>query len=272
MPTGFGYRHGVSVVQILAFSVALPCAVWMACTRRNGWFGIGGLSIIRLVGASCFLVTLTNNSRRVWAGAYVCEALGVALLTFLLLGILERANRSAKLVHKWMFNGPYMISWGGIGLSVGEFIVAARQSDDDTEELNGYGLAGTIIFLSFFITTAALAAIFFCKRRDEMMPHGEAEQVKCVAVVCVPAMTVRVVYSLIGRFPGPVHDMFGPIRGDPTAYLLMAALPELLVVGACTATILMHGRDWRYFYESPASEDQVWRDSQSVDLRHNGRG
>ncbi|EHA50632.1 hypothetical protein MGG_06584 [Pyricularia oryzae 70-15] len=265
MARQFGYRHGISVLQIVAFSFALPCAVWMACTRRNGWFGIGGLSIIRLVGASCLLATLSNNSRRVWAGAYVCENLGIALLTFLLLGILERANRHAKFVHRWAFSVPYTVSWAGMGVSVGEFITASRRPDDDDATLNGWGLAGTIMFLLFFVTTSALAAVFFRRRAE--LPDGERAQVKCVAAACLPAMVVRIVYSLVGRFPGPARGVFSPIRGDPTAYLLMTALPELLVVGACTAVILRHGRDWRVYYKSAASEEVVHGDQDGLDLR-----
>ncbi|TLS22781.1 uncharacterized protein PpBr36_06184 [Pyricularia pennisetigena] len=265
MSRQFGYRHGISVLQIVAFSFALPCAVWMACTRRNGWFGIGGLSIIRLVGASCFLATLSNNSMRVWAGAYVCENLGVALLTFLLLGMLERANRHAKFVHRWVFHGVSLVSWAGIGLSVGEFMTTSRRSDSDDATLNRYGLAGTTLFLLFFATTAVLAAIFFRRRAE--LPQAERAQVKCVAAACLSAMVVRIVYSLVGRLPGPARGVFSPIRGDPTAYLLMTALAETVVVAACTATILRHGRDWRVYYKSAASEEVVHGAQDGVDLR-----
>ncbi|KAI6380622.1 hypothetical protein MCOR25_001559 [Pyricularia grisea] len=264
MARQFGYRHGISVLQMIAFSFTLPCAVWMACTRRNGWFGIGGLSIIRLVGASCFLATLSNNSMRVWAGAYVCENLGIALLTFLLLGMLERANRYAKFVHRWVFQGPYIVSWGGIALSVSEFITTSRRSDDGTT-LNPYGLAGTIIFLLFFTTTVVLAAIFFRRRAE--LPDAERAQVRCVILACLPAMVVRIVYWLVGRFPGPARATFSPITGDPTAYLLMTALPEMVVVGACTAMILRHGRDWRVYYKSAPSEEVVHGAQEDVDLR-----
>ncbi|TLD32794.1 hypothetical protein PspLS_00703 [Pyricularia sp. CBS 133598] len=178
---------------------------------------------------------------------------------------LSQENRYAKFVHRWAFSGPYLISWAGIGVSVGEFITASRRSDDDTT-VNGWGLAGTIIFLLFFVTTAVLAAIFF--RRRVELPDGERAQVKCVTVACLPAMAVRIVYSLVGRFPGPARETFSPIQGFPTAYLLLAALPELVVVGACTATILRHGRDWRVYYKSAASEEVVHGSQDGVDLRN----
>lgn len=87
----FKFRHGIAATQIPIFSVFLFFGALFYFQKKNGWFSIALFSIIRLTGASCMLATLTNGSYGVWATVYVCESLGLVLLTFLLLNMLQRA-------------------------------------------------------------------------------------------------------------------------------------------------------------------------------------
>ena len=84
-------RHAIAVTQVVVFTISLAFAVYFMTKRRNGWFCIGVFSIFRIVGAGCMLGTITNNSKSVWAGVFVCESFGVVLVAFLLLEFLERA-------------------------------------------------------------------------------------------------------------------------------------------------------------------------------------
>ncbi len=84
------YRDGIAIVQIILFSWSLLYAVRFRRTGRIGWFCIGGFSILRLVGAGCMLGTVRRDSDSLWAGVFVCESLGVLLLIFTLLEMLER--------------------------------------------------------------------------------------------------------------------------------------------------------------------------------------
>jgi hypothetical protein len=86
----FKYRDGIAVAQVVAFSAPLLFAVYFKYTRRIGWFCIGVFSLLRLIGASCKLATINNDSRGLSAAIFVCESLGMILITFLLLEILER--------------------------------------------------------------------------------------------------------------------------------------------------------------------------------------
>lgn len=87
----FKFRHGIAATQIPIFSAFLFFGALFYFQKKNGWFSIGLFSIIRLTGASCMLATLTNGSYGAWAAVYVCESLGLVLLTFLLLNMLQRA-------------------------------------------------------------------------------------------------------------------------------------------------------------------------------------
>lgn len=86
----FRYRDGIAVAQVVFFSAAVLAALRFRWTRRIGWFCIGVLSIFRLVSASCMLQTIHHDTDNYWAAIFVCESLGVLLIIFLLLEMLER--------------------------------------------------------------------------------------------------------------------------------------------------------------------------------------
>lgn len=86
----FTYRDGISVAQIAVFSPPLLFALYFTYIRRIGWFCIGVFSLLRLVGASCKLAAINNDARGLSAAVFVCESLGMILIIFLLLEMLER--------------------------------------------------------------------------------------------------------------------------------------------------------------------------------------
>lgn len=99
----FTYRDGIAVVQIAAFSTPLLFALYFKYTGRTGWFCIGIFSLLRLVGASCKLATIHNDTRALSAVVFVCESLGLILIIFLLLGLLERTYVSSQLLSEVIF-------------------------------------------------------------------------------------------------------------------------------------------------------------------------
>lgn len=90
MTRSFRYRDGVAIAQIIVFTVCLAFGILFRVQKKMGWFGISFISTIRIVGAGCMLGTITNSSRAVWAAIFVCESLGLVLLTFVLLDLLKR--------------------------------------------------------------------------------------------------------------------------------------------------------------------------------------
>ena len=84
------FRDGIAIAQVTLFSVSFWYAVHFRWTRRIGWFCIGVFSILRLVGAGCMLGTVKKDSDALWAGVFVCESLGIILLIFTLLEMLEK--------------------------------------------------------------------------------------------------------------------------------------------------------------------------------------
>lgn len=84
------YRDALSIVQLILFTPALLFAYYFRRTHRIGWFCIGVFSLLRLIGAGCMLGTVTKDSDGLWGGVFVCESLGVLLLIFTLLEMMER--------------------------------------------------------------------------------------------------------------------------------------------------------------------------------------
>lgn len=86
----FGFRHGLAVAQLVFFSPAIFYAYSFRSSGRIGSFCIGVFSILRVVGASTRLASLNSDSSSLRTTTFVCESLGIILLTFLYLEFLER--------------------------------------------------------------------------------------------------------------------------------------------------------------------------------------
>lgn len=84
------YRDGIAIVQVVLFAISFFVAYYFRWTRRICWFTLGGFSLIRCVGAGCMLGTVNRDSSGLWAGAFVCESLGVLLLIFALFEMLGK--------------------------------------------------------------------------------------------------------------------------------------------------------------------------------------
>jgi hypothetical protein len=86
----FDFRHGLAVAQLVCFSPAIFYAYYFRTSGRIGSFCIGVFSILRVVGASTRLASIHIASSSLRTTTFVCESLGIVLLTFLYLEFLER--------------------------------------------------------------------------------------------------------------------------------------------------------------------------------------
>ena len=86
----FGFRHGLAVAQLVCFTPAILYAYNFRRTGRIGVFCIGVFSILRVVGASTRLASLSSSSSSLSTTTFVCESLGIILLTYLYLEFPKR--------------------------------------------------------------------------------------------------------------------------------------------------------------------------------------
>ncbi|KAE8150738.1 hypothetical protein BDV25DRAFT_129351 [Aspergillus avenaceus] len=227
----FRYRDGIAVAQIVCFSAAILTAYYFRWTRRIGWFCIGVLALFRLVGAGCMLGTINKDSDGLWAGVFVCESLGVLLIIFLLLEMLERINKIVPVARRFVFIVPQVITWIDIGISIGGF-VAVKQKEHNQLLPTAYSRAGIAILFCIYLWMVGTFLFFWLRRAD--YPEVERRTVNCVGI-CVPILAIRIVYSLI--FIITADMTWNAVKGDSTAYLIMTMLPEVAIVAITSATI-----------------------------------
>ncbi|KAJ5092476.1 hypothetical protein NUU61_007346 [Penicillium alfredii] len=226
----FTYRDGIAVAQVVLFSIPLLFAIYFKFTHRIGWFCIGVFTLLRLTGASCKLATIHNDSHGLWAGIFVCESLGMILIIFLLLELLERANKMIPLVSRRIFLIPSLLTWIDIAVSIAGWVAVMHVAHplDPTPESR----ASMALLVVIYLYSVGVFVVFWRRRAD----YAAEERAAITAVAaCVPLLAVRIAYSLV--FISTADMTFNAIKGDSTAYLVMTMLPEVAIVGVCTFVI-----------------------------------
>lgn len=89
------YRDGIAILQLITFPVLLVSAViiW----KRTGWKAAGktwrfviSLSLIRIIGSICTLLTIENPTQNIYIAEAVCELIGIAPLMLVYIGLLRQ--------------------------------------------------------------------------------------------------------------------------------------------------------------------------------------
>ncbi|KAK9852254.1 hypothetical protein MYU51_008657 [Penicillium brevicompactum] len=223
----FTYRDGISVAQIVIFSTPLLLAVYFKCTGRIGWFCIGIFSLLRLIGASCKLAAINSHARGLSAAIFVCESLGMILIMFLLLELLERTNKYMAIIRKRIFLIPSIITWIDIGISIGGWVAVMHVQNAYLP--TPWSQASTALLAVIYLYLVGVFVAFWLRRKD--YPETERWGITGVAV-CIPLLAVRLAYSLIFIITSDMK--FNAIKGNATAYLVMTMLPEALIIAICT--------------------------------------
>lgn len=91
----FSYQDGIALLQLIAFVPCLFLAI-LLCYQQgmkavaSCWRFLIILSCLRIAGAICQLITITNDSIDVVTTKITCDLLGIAPLTLAALGLLQR--------------------------------------------------------------------------------------------------------------------------------------------------------------------------------------
>ncbi|KAH8427405.1 uncharacterized protein LDX57_005120 [Aspergillus melleus] len=221
------YRHGIAAAQVVTFTVSLAFSIWFCLRGRIGWFCIGMLSIIRLVSASCMLCTINKDADGLWAAVFVCESLGMILIIFLLLEMLERINKTHPTTPRLVFIIPQLLTYLDICISIAGFIAVTKK--EHALLPTPYSRAGTALIVLIYLWTVGVFLTFHLHRSS--FPAIENRTCLCVAI-CVPILAVRVTYSLV--FVITADMAWNAVKGNPGRCLGMMMLPELGIVGLCT--------------------------------------
>ncbi|KAJ5305848.1 hypothetical protein N7508_004863 [Penicillium antarcticum] len=173
---------------------------------------------------------MKSDSRGLSAAIFVCESLGMILIIFLLLGILERANKILPILRKRLFLLPSIITWIDIGISIGGWVAVMHVEHPLLP--TPYSQASTALLAVIYLYMVGVFMAIGLHRSN--LPKQERWGITAVAV-CIPMLAVRLAYTLIFVITADMD--FNAIRGNPTAYLIMTMLPEVAIIAICTYII-----------------------------------
>lgn len=90
----FAYRDGIAVAQLIFFLAYLAAATYITVRhwhfKGSAWIIFITFSLLRIIGASFQLATISSPTYTNYVGALVCSAAGVAPLVIVNLGMVGR--------------------------------------------------------------------------------------------------------------------------------------------------------------------------------------
>ena len=97
-------RDGISIFVLIAYLVAFFIAVWLSINhgirRSAGWIYLVFLSILRIVGSSAQLTTISHPSKSLYTTIAICFSIGLSPLILLSLGLLARVYAASTLIAR----------------------------------------------------------------------------------------------------------------------------------------------------------------------------
>ncbi|CAG7926800.1 unnamed protein product [Penicillium olsonii] len=217
------YRNGIAILQLIVFPFILVASIFI--WRRTGlkvgsriWRYPFTLSLLRIAGSICSLLTISNKSKRIYIAEAVCELIGIAPLLLTYIGVLRQIDidedippRSSRLITLITF----------IGLILG---IAGVSTADDGNYKNGLTKGAMGIFLAVFVIYVLMAGwlwirIYGMKRFQKKL--------YLAIVLSLPFVLVRLVYSAIGDYTEISRFQ---LFGDNTVYLCMSVLEEIVAM------------------------------------------
>jgi hypothetical protein len=89
------YQDGIAILQLIIFPFILAAALFI--WNRSGWrvgskiwrYGVT-LSLIRIAGSICSLLTISHDTYNVEVAVAVCELIGIAPLLLTYIGLLRQ--------------------------------------------------------------------------------------------------------------------------------------------------------------------------------------
>lgn len=243
----FGFRHGIAVAQLVCFAPAIFYAYFFRNSGCIGYSFVGVFSILRVVGASIRLASINSDSSSLDITTFVCESLGIILLTFLYLEFLERmyvlnpaskalnlsvflpslhSNQTIPLLNKWYFRAVSLLMLLDIGLSIGGYVTMTRRTENVLIP-TGWIIAGSAIVAFVYCYTVGLFAFFWLSQSRHSFGPEERRLLLAPAILTFPLL-VRHIHLLI--FVGTSDLFWNQVVGNGFAYLSMIMMPEVTII------------------------------------------
>ncbi|KAF8850154.1 hypothetical protein BDZ45DRAFT_545427, partial [Acephala macrosclerotiorum] len=228
-------RGYVSIAELIVY---VPCLIlgFIVCLRHgfkrtSGWIFVVILSVIRIAGSTCRLLTYNNPTEGLIKATLILDSIGIAPLLLIVLGALSRfiewinASLPSPKFNSKLFRILQVLI--GIGLILGIIGV----TNGGSQAANGAFIPSTFskvgIFL-YIIVFAALTTIFIMSIPNVSAVPRPERPLRVHIPIALLAIAIRLLYSVLCIF---VHNStFSLFGGSIVADVLMAIAEEFFVV------------------------------------------
>ena len=230
-------REVVDIVELAFYSPVLLATIYVCYRhgigRQQGWLYLGILAILRLIAAGTGIGYIhdPSNSTLIQC-SIICYGIGLSPLLLALLGILQRLHEGMKgrgLASRQIriISIPLLV-----GLILGIVAGTKEYDDDPSSRTTGQQLqeGAVILFLVGYLLLAALT-LFTVVKKNHIL-EGE-QRLLAAAVVSLPFLLVRIIWSLISAFDHNYSGDFSLLADSNTAvviWAIMSVLMEFIVV------------------------------------------
>lgn len=116
-----------------------------------------------------------------------------------------------------------------VGLILGIVGISITDNNTGTFHANGIVKAAMVVFLVIFVVDIAITSWLYSQLRSKLSVFQK--KLFLAIVLSWPFLLVRLVYSAIGDFSD--DSRFAILEGNPTIYLCMDVLMEIIAVSIC---------------------------------------
>jgi hypothetical protein len=234
------FRDGVSILKLVIYTpyffASLYVCFKMGFMKGSGWIYLSIFCLLRIVGSSAQLASISSHSTTTYTIAAVCDAVGLTPLFLASLGLISRAYYSilnspvkGMLFSMTVLRIPQIVTTvAGILCIVGATSVNNIQDFTKESTVHIGVILYVVSYIILFILTIIAAAVYVKQR------SGERALILAVGAA-LPFLLVRILYTLIACFAHNASS-FNLVTGSVAINLVMAVLEEIIVVAIYTIT------------------------------------
>ncbi|KAJ5604814.1 hypothetical protein N7510_009968 [Penicillium lagena] len=228
------YRDGIAILQLIIYPVLLVTAVliWKRIGWRAGgkcWRFVVTLSLLRIAGSICTLLSINNHSTNIIIAEDVCALIGIAPLMLTYVGLIGQIDEGSQKINPRQLKFLYLL--GFLGLILGIVGVTLMNGHFSA---NGEVKAAMGIFIALFVVIT-LAAGWLASQLGTTMSVWQKKLFLAIGLSW-PFLLIRLIYSAIGDFGSDARfTVLSPTASNTnvTIYLCMSVLEEIVAMAFC---------------------------------------
>jgi len=225
-----------SIVELIGYIPAFIFSIFL-CIRHGfgpnkGWIFLLIFSLIRIVGASLELATISNpTSISLVTAAVTLSSIGLSPLLLTSLGLLYRVSKNInkespsliRTMHIRLLRIPITVAL--VLILSGSESSASYLTKHGTYPIEPTTRIGVVLLIVVFVAVVFITAVFMAQRM-----HAEAGERRLIYAMTasIPSILIRLIYVVLIMFSNLA--MFSVIHPSVVAIGCMAIMQEFIVV------------------------------------------